>query len=251
MSWILKGLAGPLKDKLYPLKSGMTLGRQGAVQVPDLKVSAIHARILRAADGGWVIEDNNSKNGVRIDGQRVTSAELSSGSIFYIGDQGFEVVDTAKKSAEEGPERPPIQIREDPNLPPPTPAKKAQRYWHELLAGFMEKNVDTFVDKALKPVAPLNPALVLDFVRGVQASTRWVVGYGPRKVGPNSMDLPIWEPGAPAECFEIVPTNDGIVFKTSHPELVQLNGQAVDNQVLRVGDTIKILDTVIEVDFTE
>src|SRR5581483_10992406 len=87
-------------------------------------------------------------------------------------------------------------------LPPPPPPPKAKRYWHELLAEFMEKNGDTFTDKPMTPLAPLDPALVLDFVRGMQAPQQWILGYGPRKIGGASLDLPIWEPGAPADCFE-------------------------------------------------
>jgi hypothetical protein len=88
-------------------------------------------------------------------------------------------------------------------------------------------------------------------VRGVQANSKWVLGFGPRKIGASSLDLPIWEPGAPAVCFEILPSSDGLIFKTAHPDIVLLNGAGVDSEVLRLGDTIRIMDTIIEVDFTE
>src|SRR6185503_3224045 len=107
------------------------------------------------------------------------------------------------------------------------PPKKKQKYWYEILAQFLTKNKDAFQDQA-RPLAPLQPALILEFVRGVQMNSKWILGYGPRRLGPNCIDLPILEPDAPATCFEIHPSADGIMFKTEHSDLVRLNNEAVD-----------------------
>ena len=286
MSWALKGLAGPLKDKLFILKSGLTLGRQGDVLVPDTKSSSIHARITQASSGSWILADNSSKNGTRIDGERITSAQLTPGLSFFIGDQGFEVVETnddlareprdmiepdsleetqppqplpvfpkseisldAPAEAAEVADEMPVDPLPEPE-PEPVPKPKPTRYWHEILAEFAATNAENFSERK-RPVSPLSPAIVLEFVRGLQVNSRWVLGYGPRKVGPSALDLPIWEPGAPAVCFEILPTSGGVMFKTSHPDFVRVNGEGVDSHVLRVGDKIQINETIIEVDFRE
>lgn len=269
MSWALKGLNGPLKDMLTPLKAGLTLGRQADLVIQDLKVSSIHARLV-LQDGNWTLEDNNSKNGVRVGGERRAIVDLNPGATFQIGDQIFEVVETsAPFRAVEIREvartsnvkvepadtqatvvRPPPAASPPPIVTPPAIPVKKQHKWYELLGSFLGSNSKSF-SEAKRPVAPLQPALVLDFVRGLQSNSRWVIGYGPRKIGAGALDLPIWEPGAPAVCFEILPSTDGILFKTSHAETVTLNGQSVDNQVLHVGDTIRILETIIEVDFIE
>lgn len=96
----------------------------------------------------------------------------------------------------------------------------------------------------------MHPALVLDFLRGPQSETRWVLGYGPRRVGRLSVDLPILEEKASPTCFEIFPSEEGIQFKAIGQE-VRLNGRSVSTEVLQVGDRIQILGTEIEVDFTE
>jgi pSer/pThr/pTyr-binding forkhead associated (FHA) protein len=298
MSLALKGLNGPLKNTSHPLKPGLTLGRKGDVVVQDRKASSIHARISESAPGHWVLEDNDSKNGVRVDGARVRRFALTRGMIFYIGDQGFEVVGTGHaenetvadnkgtdsktvvRPAEVPPAPPPAPVKSPaanptpeiqvvvaaerispPISPEPAPepapaeaparrAPKKGRYWNEVLADFLANNIEMFSENR-KPVAAFEPAVVLDFVRGTQVNFRWVLGYGPRKIGADSIDLPIWEPGAPGVCFEISPSKNGIVFKTAHPNVVLLNGQSIDNQVLRVGDTIRIQETLIEVDFIE
>lgn len=319
MSWILKALAGPLKGKTYPVASGLTLGRQGAtVEIPDTKASSIHARIIQEPSGRWYLEDNKSKNGTRIDGEKVPRVELSDGLEFSIGDQKFEIVEVHQEGA--GPSKtsihdektvvvalpredrvvpPPMQPPPKAAPPPPPPRSKprsvpiaeevtrvepapksaatpepapktaappaqenvpaqtpapapapAQRYWNDVLAEFLETHLSRFGDRP-RPVSPLNPAVILEFVRGVQHNSRWVLGYGPRKIGARSLDLPLFEPTAPDVAFEIVPSPDGILFKTNHPKMVTLNGEGVDSRLLRVGDTIRINDTMIEVDFSE
>lgn len=230
MSLALKVASGPLKDEVFPLTAGLTVGRKGTIVLEDIKVSSIHARVAQNQEGEWILEDNNSKNGVRVKGEKVDLLPLKEGVTFYIGDSEFLVVSLAQEEK-------------------PKPAKN-QRYWHEIMVDFIGQNADQFKDR-VKPVSPLEPALVLEFVKGVQVNSKWTLGFGPRKIGPASVDLPIWEPGAPAICFEILPGPDGLLFKTAHPDIVSLNGEGVDSQLLRMGDTIRILDTTIEVDFTE
>lgn len=300
MSWALKGLGGPLADKIFTLKPGTTLGRQGDIVVPDTKSSGVHARITQSSSGRWVLVDNNSKNGTRIKGERISKVTLSDGLKFYIGEQGFEVFEI-KEEVTSAPKR---EAAEDETVPPPAPQPRVRvsspapnpkpppmpaaaaapleaveikspeiqiapeagpieaaapapeiivpkrRYWYELLADFVGENLENFPETK-KPVSPLSPALVLEFVRGLQANSKWTLGYGPRKIGPSALDLPIFEPGAPAICFEIFPTPDGIVFKTAHPKMVTVNGESLDSRVLHVGDKIRINETIIEVDFEQ
>lgn len=230
MSLALQALSGPLKNQVFVLEDGLTLGRQGAnITLNDPKISSLHARILKKGDL-WVIEDNNSKNGLRVHGEKANSITLRPGISFLVGDSEFTVIETQPKAK-------------------PKPSKQ-QRYWHQVLTDFVKAHGPELKDQA-SPVSPLDPALVLEFVRGTQVNAKWILGFGPRKIGAASVDLPIWEPGAPPICFEILPSASGLVFKTSHPEIVRLNGEGVDSRVLHMGDTISILDTLIEVDFAE
>ncbi len=231
MALVLQGGSGPLKDQVFDLTEGLTIGRDGAgIALLDPKVSSIHARITRDEQQNWLLVDNNSKNGLRVDGERVSSVQLKPGVKFLIGDQEFEVVDKSPETS----------------LKP----KKRRKHWQEVLAEFLVEHSQRFTDREIS-FTPLEPAPVLEFVRGLQINTKWVLGYGPRKVGAACLDLPIWEPGAPSVCFELHSSEQGLLFKTAHPGLIKLNDEPVDSQVLRVGDTIKILDTLIEVDFFE
>ncbi len=236
MNIALKVTSGPLIDQIFKVDKPMTLGRQGDIVLEDPKVSGVHASIKQTSSGKWVISDNESKNGIRVRDIRVQAVTLRPGVIFHIGESTFEVfsLDPPKEETD---------IKQEP-------AKPKKKYWYEALAQFLTQNKDEFKDKTI-PLVALEPALVLEFVRGLQMNSKWILGYGPRKLGPTRIDLPIWEPGAPDVCFEIHPTNDGILFKTNHAKVVRLNNQQIDSQVLRMGDTISINDTLIEVDFTE
>jgi hypothetical protein len=233
MNIALKVTSGPLEGQIFTIERAISLGRQADIVLEDPKVSGVHAHIAQTSSGKWVITDNESKNGIRVNEIRVKAVTLKPGVVFHIGDSAFEVVSLDSPKDEPAPE-----------------PKKKQKFWHEILVSFLTKHKDAFKDKA-RPLAPLEPALILEFVRGVQMNSKWILGYGPRRLGPTCIDLPIWEPGAPATCFEIHPTADGILFKTEHSDLVRLNNQAIDSRILRVGDTISINETMIEVDFTE
>ena len=238
MGLILKALSGPVEGQTFPVVEEMIIGRADAtINLNDAKVSSVHARIT-GTDGAWRVLDNNSKNGVRdAQGERIESLELKPGVVFHIGTSTFEVAEAPAQA--------------DPGfVEVPKKAKKQARFWHELLAEFLERNLDKFKNNETH-LAPLEPGLILEFVRGVQVNSKWILGFGPRRIGSASLDLPIWESDAPDVCFEIHPSPQGLLFKTDHPETVHLNGRGVDSEVLRMGDTIQINETLIEVDFVE
>ncbi|MCB0384697.1 MAG: hypothetical protein KDD43_04830, partial [Bdellovibrionales bacterium] len=122
--------------------------------------------------------------------------------------------------------------------------------WPEILNEHLGSKRRKIKDRP-KVVAPLTPPLQLTFLRGLQFETKWLLGYGPRKVGAKSIDLPIWEPQAPDVCFEILPTPQGPGFKTTNPGMVLLNDQSTPSATLKSGDLISIFDCLIEVSFDE
>lgn len=234
MALHLKVLDGPSKDKVYALRPGFVIGRgEGDLVVPaDKRLSTRHAYVEVGDDGVWNLVDNGSKNGLRVGAEQKTKVALQAGVKILIGSQNYEVVD--------------VKVDE----PLPIKIKPKARHWREVLADFAMKAMGVVKNEG-KAIVSFHPAVVLDFIRGAQAETRWVLGYGPRKIGARSLDLPIFENGAPDVCFEILPTPDGISFKTDYPDLVKLNGQSVSAEILHIADIIKIQDTEIEVDFIE
>jgi pSer/pThr/pTyr-binding forkhead associated (FHA) protein len=81
---------------------GVTLGRAPDCDVvlDDRGASRRHARIERAADGGWLLVDLGSKNGTRVNGVAIRSARLREGDRIELGlVSALEVVLDAAASA--------------------------------------------------------------------------------------------------------------------------------------------------------
>lgn len=219
---------GPLKGQEFDLKAGFAIGRlQGDIVLNDKKVSLHHARILEEG-GQLVLVDNQSTNGLKVDQVRVAKIKLVAGVTVQLGQTFLLVSDRSFPG---------------PALPPPAPPEPA---WDEALEEFTHSVQNQVRDQNL-PLKPLVTAVQLHFFRGLQVETEWVLGYGPRQIGAQSLEFPIYEPGAPAVCFEISADAQGSRYYTDHPRTVLLNGQAISSALLKEGDTITISATSIEV----
>lgn len=80
-------LAGKLAGDKYAIDSELTLGRgdQANVQIDDTLVSRIHARIYQHANGAYLIEDLDSRNGTQVNGMGITRRVLTYGDRIQIG----------------------------------------------------------------------------------------------------------------------------------------------------------------------
>lgn len=80
--------------------SETVLGRDPACELAlaHASVSRRHARLL-GGESGWQLTDLSSKNGTRVNGARISSAELQHGQWFAVGDVycEFELVDAARQ----------------------------------------------------------------------------------------------------------------------------------------------------------
>ena len=74
---------------------GTTIGREddNSVRLADDKVSRHHA-VVRCQEGKWLIEDQDSTNGLFVNGAPVKQAELRKGDVVRVGtyDLSFEVI---------------------------------------------------------------------------------------------------------------------------------------------------------------
>src|SRR5690606_19782830 len=94
---------------------------------------------------------------------------------------------------------------------------------------------------------PFSPMIILKITEGEQSTTKWVMGYGPRDVGPAHYEFPIFEPGCPDTCFTIEPSDAGALITTAPPDTGLLNGESKDSEKIHDGLWIKIANTKIEV----
>jgi DNA-binding NtrC family response regulator len=62
--------------------------RQLVVRIPDRRISALHARLVRT-EGTWLVEDAGSRNGVLVNGVLEPRAALADGDVFELGHSFF------------------------------------------------------------------------------------------------------------------------------------------------------------------
>lgn len=90
-------LLDPERPIKYPLfKETMTIGRADVadIQINNGFLSRVHARVVSTADG-VVIEDVDSKNGIRVNTRLVTRQALRHGDVIDLGRLRFRFIDTA------------------------------------------------------------------------------------------------------------------------------------------------------------
>ena len=94
----LKVLEGGEKGTTYPVsKPRFLIGRSnGDVNLNDGMISRVHCALEISAEG-IVLKDLESTNGTFVDGQKITTATLTDGSTFRVGDHVLRLVVTTRK----------------------------------------------------------------------------------------------------------------------------------------------------------
>jgi hypothetical protein len=232
--------SGPQTGEQFEIKPETVIGRAGTdISINDPKISGRHAKIENDGVLGWVLKDLGSTNGLKIDGKRVAQVELRVGTVIRIGNTDFEVITTP-----------------DPlfSSPPPPPFENAPQpkgpAWAQYFADFSQRSFEKVIDRP-NPLKPFDPLLVLSIIRGPQIGSEWELGYGPRSVGTDSIDLPLFDSQAPGIAFTVTPKGPFAFFETPFPKKVRINNKSLSSETLRGDDLIAVGDTVIKVSYRE
>ncbi len=244
MDLFLEIIDGPLKGTRTPLRDGMTIGRKGCdLNIEDGKVSSKHAFLEERPDGSIWLVDNESANGIRVEGKRTPEMELKAGSSFRLGRTRFQVLAPGDMAAEG------LQTQVKGVF------KKAQSKttWRDTIVHLSERVIrEAELKKSpSNKLAPFEHALRLSFIRGMQSGTDWILSYGPRDVGASSVDLPLFEPGLPAKCFKLLPQDNETVIRIEESMYgkILLNGKRFETAFIRPGDVLEIGNTQIQIAF--
>jgi pSer/pThr/pTyr-binding forkhead associated (FHA) protein len=254
------------------LANGLTIGRQGCdLTLRDSKVSSVHAKVI-LQNNQWTLIDQGSSNGIKIDfvadeqiapgsikgGKRVVKLILVDGATFRLGQTRFRVTSDAL---------PQKGVPEQKSSPPQTAAEPSVKRasWKPILLDLtsralrlIEAEKTSAGNRTLpQEVMPFRSPINLKFISGPQTGTEWLLGYGPRQIGPDSLDLQLLEAGIPSICFSLISRISKTTidqspietfFETDFSEIVQLNGFKTKVAVLNDGDLIQINNTTIRVE---
>ncbi|MBY0372168.1 FHA domain-containing protein, partial [bacterium] len=119
----LEQTGGPGNGRMFELsREILSLGRtdDNEIVLKSESVSRCHAYLKKLEDGKWLIQDNNSKNGIRLNGKKVREARLVDGDNVTMGEFTF-IFHAATEMAVE-PEPPAFQA---PAMPPKRPVAAA------------------------------------------------------------------------------------------------------------------------------
>lgn len=234
MSLFLEIIEGTDVGSRFRIGDGTKIGRTtGEILINDPKVSSLHAQVERDGRGQLLLVDRGSSNGLRINGQKVQRVALLPGVKFQIGKTTFKVVELFK----------------DDKAPAPAEHSTSNaKDWRSVLKTQIPR-LPAQNHTGIVQVLPFSPAVRLDFIEGLQADTSMVLGYGPRQLGADVLDIELQDPESPDIAFELTPDNGQILFSTKYPKKVLLNDQTVFSEHIKDGDQIRIGRSVIKVVF--
>jgi pSer/pThr/pTyr-binding forkhead associated (FHA) protein len=93
---------GPLAGKAFSVSGGEIIGREkGDIILSDPKVSGKHAIVKKSLRGRLYLQDQKSKNGIKVKGKRVDKVNLEVGSSFQIGANSFVVSDKSPSKSKQ------------------------------------------------------------------------------------------------------------------------------------------------------
>jgi len=223
MRLYLDFIDGPEKGKRLSISAPTNLGRKGAeIAIDDPKLSEIHAYFEISPDAEWIIRDNNSRNGVWVNGLKETKTILKDGDQLQIG-SSLAVCRTLKKAQSQY-------------------SDKIQQGFYDLLKKIKnEKN----------SLVEVKPEMRLKFIQGQQYGHHWDIFYGPRTAGKDHIDLCLFDEAAPSNAFEVHVKGKYPYFFTLHKDVVRLNNESIESKQLTPGDIISIGETQLLVEFDE
>lgn len=237
MSLFLEILDGDLKGTRTPARAGLVIGRHAdGLTIRDSKLSGKHAELVERPDGGLWVVDLDSANGIKTTVGKVRELKLEPGLTFTLGRTPFLVISVEESSFEETPTAVMAQT-------------VTRTFWDTVRD--LAKRAEKGDRSSPVPIAPFSRAVRLKFVRGIQMGTVWTVGYGPREIGTDSIDLQLEDANLPGICFRLEPHEGGVYFKNESANQVRLNGKSTQGALLKAGDVIDIMHTQIQVEFDE
>lgn len=268
MAFLLESIEGPTKGKIFKVKPGFKIGRNaGDIILSDAKVSSNHAVIEIDHQGRYFLVDQDSSNGLKINGVRQKKVALITGLTILVGKTMLLVLEDKEASAESPPSVDKIIAKANEEQPsddvaaivqrdadkapeePPLPVVEKKTWRDQIIEIGPKLGIQNFIG-AKKSMA-FNPALKLTFIGGIQMDSVVVLGYGPRRIGADVLDVELLEEACPAVAFEISPTPTGNFFSTKYPQMVFLNDQSASSSLIKPGDTIRIGNTIIRIDIWE
>lgn len=249
MALYIVALTGAKAGSKMRISEGFTIGRTSGdlVLENDPKVSGTHAKVIIDNKGQFILVDQGSSNGMILNERRVKKVALMPGVIFTIGAGQFRVIKDDSAFAHEVPGAKNVDPIEIPKVFA-VPLNRGPQDWREKLEESWEQHAPMVSSPSeAQIIHAFSPAVVLDFIEGVQADQKITLGYGPRQAGFDHLDIDLQDPTIPDEAFEIKPGPSGAELVDLTQGQIFINNQVCSVTHLEEGDIISIGQTKIKV----
>ena len=240
-------LTGPKIGSKIRVSNGFTIGRKEGdlILEEDSKVSGTHAKVGVDNKGQFVLLDQNSANALILNARRVKKVALMPGVIFTIGQTQFRVIKDDSVTD-------PVVIKTIDAFEVPkifeVPIRREPVGWREKVVEDWEQKGPMVSSPTEEfPIGPFSPALVLEFIEGVQADQKVTLGYGPRQAGFDHLDVDLIDPTVPREAFELRPGPGTAELLDLTAGQVLVNNRHSQVTLLEEGDIISVGQTKIKV----
>lgn len=213
----------------YRIEEGIQIGRdQGHILLADPKASGLHAQVELDGKGQLILQDLNSTNGLLINGRRVKRIALLPGVSFEIGRTHCKVVELPESEAA---------------------AYSRVVTWRTIVKEKFAQHGAVNRETVASEIQVFTPPVVLNFVKGIQTNDVITLGYGPRILGAQSLDLELLDQEAPAQAFEIRPGPGAAILNNLSASAVTVNNRGVSSTSLNEGDIIAVGNTEIRITY--
>lgn len=227
MDLYIKITSGARAGDMFKLQPAITLGRSKAdINLKDSKASGIHAKIVNE-NGALFYLDMNSTNGSLVAGSEIKKIKLIPGLVITIGQTNLEILTEfdIKKTNK-------VNLSE----------------WRETLFHLVN---DLKVNQTAAAIVPFKKCITIKVKSGAQAGKGWILGYGPRTMGPASSDLCLLDNTLEDLCLRISQKKDAVVIDSIGKSFFMVNGQKKNTETLKTQLDIQIGNSLIEIGFLE
>ncbi len=268
MAFYLEVLSGKHSGVKISVHEGLAIGRKKGDLLldDDPKVSGLHAKIILDNKNQFVLVDQDSSNGMILSGRKVKKIAMLPGVTFRIGSTHFKVVVEEELNLNPEPPRaapPPVpEAAPAPEEPPPPPVFKSKdlltkgpkvevrelqlKTWKERTQELLAAQEIPAESQAAQ-LGAFSPALILDFIEGIQTDQKITVGYGPRQAGFGNLDLELLDPKLPEKAFDLLPGPGSVEIRDLTGGEMLINGRPQKSHFLEEGDLISLGQTKIKV----
>ncbi len=247
MALFIVPLNGPKSGSKLVLSEGFTIGRKKGdlILEDDSKVSGTHAKVTIDNKDQLILVDQDSANGLILNRKKVKKIALMPGVIFTIGQTDFRVIKDDTIPSPVAPKNP--SLSEAPQAFE-VPVSRKPLTWQEKITGLWEQMEPMIaIPSEETHLGAFSPALVLDFIEGIQADQKITLGYGPRQAGFDHLDINLQDPTVPDEAFELRPGPGSVQFVDLTNGQVLINNSQGEVTFLEEGDIISVGQTKIKV----